>query len=369
MTATNFFRAYLVSWLFVWNLALGSLALVTIHQLTGGAWGLAVRRALEAQMRTLPLVALMFIPIAVGRAYIFSWAESPAVYQPRFRALYLRPELAGGRAVVYFTLWIGLAWLLSAWSRQEDQREAAPLRLRDQNLSGIGLVIYGVTLHFASIDWLMSLEPGFTSTIFGPIVAACQLASAFAMALILFASTASRVEFAGLISGPLLNDLGNLLLTFVLAWAYLVWCQFMLIWIGDLPRDNVWWLARSRGFWLYVGGGLILFHFVVPFYLLLFRAVKRNVRALATVAALVLVMQFVFVNYQVWPAFGDSPTAAWWIEALVPGGVGGVWLAVVLWLYGQRLPAPLNDRSRHHARELLRMEQRELAREEAAHGR
>ena len=361
----SFFRAYLVSWLFVWSLALGSLALVMIHQLTGGSWGLAVRRALEAQMRTLPLVALLFVPIAAGRAHIFPWAESSAVGSPRFRALYLQPEFAGGRALVYFALWIALAWLLSARSRQEDRRDTSRPHPRHQTLSGIGLAIYGVTLHFASIDWLMSLQPGFTSTIFGPIVAACQLASAFSLALVLFASSATRAEFAGLISGALLNDLGNLLLTFVLAWAYLVWCQFMLIWIGDLARDNVWWLARNSGFWLWVGGGLVLLHFAVPFFFLLFRKVKRNVRALATVAALILVMQFVFVNYQVRPAFRDWPTPTWWIELLIPPVVVGAWLATALWLYGRHPLVPLHDPIRRHARELRVGEQREIAREEA----
>jgi hypothetical protein len=184
-----------------------------------------------------------------------------------------------------------------------------------------------------------------------------------------FAAAVVHSEFTDVLSDTLLTDLGNLLLTLVLVWTYLVWCQFMLIWIGDLPRDNVWWLARSRGVWIWIGGGLSLFHFALPLILLLFRAVKRNLHRLTFVAALVLVMQFVFLNYQIRPAFRGLPPPPLWVELLLPIGLVGPWLACVLWLYDGRPHAPLHDRNRPHARSLLTLQQLELAREEAAtHG-
>ena len=368
----EFFHAYLVVWLFLWNLALGSLALVMIHHLTGGAWGLVVRRPLEAQMTTLPLVALLFIPIALGSQLIFPWSRSQAgTTNPdgTLQTIYFRPEFVWGRAIVCFAIWTALGWLLSAWSRQEDRRGGALPAFKSHSLSGPGLVLYGVTLHFVSIDWMMSLAPSFNSTIFGPIVAACQLVSAFALALIVFAWASDRAVYQELISTKLLLDLGNLLFTLVVVWAYLVWCQFMLIWIGDLPHDNIWWLARSRGAWLWIAGVIVLFHLVVPFFLLLFRAVKQRRHWLGSIAALVLAMQFVFVNYQVWPESAMQPAAGLSIELLLAIGLGGLWLASFLWLIDERPLVPLHDRNLPHAQKLWSHDQAEAARQEAiAHG-
>ena len=363
----QFFRAYLVGWLFVWNLALGGLALVMIHHLTGGAWGIAVRRPLEAQMRTLPLVALLFLPIALGRKYIFPWSKLPlsAMDQAGFQASYFQPEFVWGRAVLYFALWTALAWLLSAWSRQEDMRGEASLAWKANGISGPGLVLYGISLHFASIDWMMSIEPSFTSTIYGPIVAASQLVSAFGLAIVVFAQTSDAGVFDGLVSDKVRRDLGNLLFTLIVTWAYLVWCQVMLIWIGDLKHDNIWWLARSRGTWPWIGGVLVLFQFIVPFFLLLFRAVKQNARWLGWIAALVLAMQFVFIHYQISPSFVERPPRGLWLDILPLLGLAGLWLAAFAWLLSRRPIAPLHDRNLPQARKLWLRDQVEAAREEA----
>src|SRR5207253_3825745 len=186
---------------------------------------------------------------------------------------YFVPQFVWGRAAAYFVIWTAMAWLLGRWSRQEDQQDSTRPAQKCHNFSGPGLVIYGITLHFAAIDWMMSIQAGFTSTIFGPIVAAGQLLSALALALVILSFISTRAEFSGVLSSQVLRDLGNLLFTLVVVWAYLVWCQFMLIWIGDLPRDNVWWLARSRGGWMLIGVGIVVLHFGVPFFLLLFRAI------------------------------------------------------------------------------------------------
>ncbi len=359
-------RAYLTAWLFVWGTALGGLALVMVHHLTGGAWGVFVRRILEAEMRTLPLVALMFLPIGLGSNYVYPWtAQSPANEEPnRFYATYFGRDFVVARWVGYFVIWIIFASLLSWWSRPYEKSPKIWAAAYSQNISGPGLVIYGITLHFAAIDWMMSLETSFTSTIFGPIVAASQLLSALALALVVLGWIANDGSMAAL-SPKVLNDLGNLLLTLVVVWSYLVWCQAMLIWMADLPHDNVWWLARWRGGWRWVSVGLAVLQFAVPFFLLLFRAVKQNARRLASVAVLVLVMQFVFAVYQNGPVFDRDRPSAHWMELVLTLGLGGIWLAAFLWLLDRRPLVLVHDRNWTHALYLRQLDEEEAVREEA----
>jgi len=346
MTLQVFFCCYLVAWLFVWGMAQGSLALVMIHHLTGGAWGVVLRRILEAQMRTLPLVGLLFLPVGLGASHIYPWAGSTGHTENRFFSAYFQAQFVWGRAVGYFAIWIAMAWLLGRWSRQEDEQDSVGPARKCHNLSGPGLVVYGITLHFAAIDWMMSIQSGFASTIFGPIVVAGQLLSALALALVILSFIARRVEFANVLSSQILLDLGNLLFTLVIVWAYLVWCQFMLIWIGDLPRDNVWWLSRGRGGWSLVALVIAVLHFGVPFFLLLFRAIKQNIRVLSRIAALVLVMQFVFVAFQVIPAFARPTAGENWLIVPVAIPVAGIWVAAFLLLLSRRpiLPRPTHRR-------------------------
>jgi hypothetical protein len=369
MTSQVFFRAYLVAWLFVWGMAQGGLALVMIHHLTGGAWGIAVRRIFEAQMRTLPLVALLFLPIGFGAQHLYPWAGVNTHADNRFFSGYFEPQFVWGRAVAYFVIWTAMARLLGRWSRQEDEQKSVAAAQKCHNLSGPGLVAYGITLHFAAIDWMMSIQSAFTSTIFGPIVAAGQLLSALALALVVLRFCANRPEFAGILSSQVLLDLGNLLLTLVIVWAYLVWCQFMLIWIGDLPRDNIWWLVRQRSGWTGAAVVMAALHFAVPFFLLLFRAIKQDVRALSCIAALLLVMQFVFVAFQVIPAFAQSIAGENWLIVLVAIVVAGIWVAVFLWLLSRRPILPRQDRNWPQVEHLSAFDRQEDAREEAlAHG-
>jgi hypothetical protein len=319
-------------------------------------------------MKTLPLVALLFIPLALGLNDVFPWANeslSTRTHTNRAYDLYFQRDWFFARCLVYFVLWIALAWLLARWSRKDDETGSVAWAQKCQSLSGPGLVIYGITLHFASIDWIMSVQPAFTSTISGPIVAAGQMLSAFALALLLFARMANRAELAAVLSPKLLSDLGGLLFTLVVVWAYLVWFQFMLIWMADLPRDNVWCLARARGGWKVVTWIIVLLQFVVPFFLLLFRAVKQNVRALASVAALLLVMQLVFSDYQIIPAFPAAGRVQHALVCVLALGLGSVWLTASVWLLGQRPLVPLHDRNLREAARLRHLDEEEASREKA----
>jgi hypothetical protein len=339
-----------------------------IYHLTGGAWGYLVRRILEAQMKTIPLLAVLFAPIAWGIRYIYPWAQ-PAVVAAsanlQYKQFYLNPSFFWIRSGIYFVLWMGLAWFLASWSRQEDRTGDARFPWRSVQLSGFGLVIYGVSIHFMAIDWLMSLQPEFHSSIFGPVVALGQLLPAFALTVIVFVWMARRPPLDQVVSRKVLLDLGNLLLVLLVMWAYLEWFQFMLIWIANLPRDVIWYLSRVRGPWRWVAWAIFVLQFAVPFVLLLFRAVKQRVGALAAVAGLIIVMQVVHRYFQVVPAYpATASIGEHWMEFLMPIGIGGVWLAAFLWFLGRMPILPPHDRNGESARQLRHLDEHEAARGE-----
>jgi len=356
----QFFRAYLSAHLFFFGIGMGSMLLVMIYHITGGAWGFLIRRILEAGMATLPLLALGFVPIALGVGYLYPWAQPNAAASSeliRFQQPYMNPPSFAARAAGYFTVWLAIAYLLSAGSRAQDRTGNRWLAWRLDGLSGLGLVVYGITIHFAALDWLMSLDPAFHSTIFAPLMASGHLLSGLALALIVLAAFRRR-------------DLGNLLLSFVIVWTYMCWFQYMLIWIANLPVDVVWYAPRLVGGWKWVALMLLILHFVVPLLLLLQRAVKQNLRALAGVAALLLVMQWVFMVFQVEPAF---PTANrlvdHWMDFVAPLALGGIWFGFFLRQLRQHPLLPTHDLNELSAVRLRHTDEEEAALEEAlSHG-
>ncbi len=364
----QFLRSYLFAYLFVLGLSIGSLALVMIHNLTGGAWGLLVRRLAEAQMKLLPLTAILSLPLVFGLKQIYAWANievaSTATDTGYFWRHYLEPWFFYLRAAVYFIVWTVLIALMSAWSRGQDRSPSVGRFWWAYKLSGFGLVLLGVTVHFAAMDWIMSLQRGFTSTVFGPLIFSNQVLSSFALCVLLFCWLVARPELAGVLSSKAMNDLGSLLLVILVLWAYLSWFQFMLIWMADLPHGNVWYLVRWRGTWGIVGGSLVLVQFVVPFFALLLRTVKQSRRALAAISGLIFVDQWIFMYYQVAPLFGGTGWKNHWIDVLTPLALGGIWFAAMLWLLKRRPLVPRYDLNYQQAILLHEIDEQELAREE-----
>jgi hypothetical protein len=368
---TQFFRAYLSAYLFYLGIGLGCLCILMIYYLTGGAWGFLTRRLFEAGMRTLPLLAVLFTPIACGLSYLYLWAQPDRVALDRglqHKQIYLNAPFFWGRAAFYFVTWLLIAYFLNSWSRRQDEVDDPALPRKLIRLSGPGLAIYGITITFASVDWVMSLQPAFHSSIFGPVFASGQLLSGYAFVVILLACVAGQPPLSNLISHDVLNDLGNLLLTLLIIWAYMVWFQFMLIWIANLPSDVIWYVPRSRGGWEWVAWALFVLHFAIPFFLLLMRSVKRDPPSLAMTAGLILFMQLVFMYYQVVPAFPEaSHMSEHWMDFLTPLGVGGIWLAYFLWQLKRRPVLPQHDVNREEAVHLRRMDVEEAARQEVLH--
>ncbi len=373
-TPEQFFATYLVCYLFALALAHGCFITLMIYYLTGGAWGFLVRRIFEAGMRTLPLLAVLFIPIGLGTGYLYLWAQPEkvqALESLRHKAVYLNVPFFWGRAALYFSLWIGNAYLLSRWSKQQSQTDDPELAIQLAGkmglVSGIGLIVFGISITFAAVDWVMSLQPAFRSTIFGPLFGVGEMLTGFAWSLIVLCWLIERSPLSRLVSVEALNDLGSLLFTFLIIWAYMVFFQFMLIWIANLPYDSLWILTRSRGGWWVVEWLLFVFHFVVPFFCLLMRPIKRNPRWLAAVAGLLLFMQLVYLYYQVLPAFEITRFWVHWMDFVAPLGVGGLWLANFVWDLKQGPVFPGHDPNQKAALHYHQLDVEHRVREEELH--
>jgi hypothetical protein len=342
----QFFRSYLFAFLFWAGIALGCMAVAMLHHVTGGAWGLTIRRPLEAGMRTLPFVVVLFLPIALGLGRIYEWAHPEAVAADpilKYKSLYLNVPFFLGRAAVYFGAWLVLAYFLNRWSLEQDATGDRSIARRLQLLSSAGLVLYGLTVTFASIDWAMSLEPHWFSTMYGVLFIAGQGLSAFAFIVAVLVLLSGRSPLAEFVEARHYHDLGKLMLAFVMFWAYVSFSQYLIIWAGNLPEEIPWYLRRLQGGWGWVGAALVVLHFALPFFLLLPASANRNPRILLGVAGLVLFMRLVDVFWLTRPAFAEGRFHLHWMDLLAPVGVGGLWLATFLWQLGKRPLLPVND--------------------------
>ena len=344
----QFFQSYLVGYIFWVGIALGCLAICMLQHLSGGAWGLVIRRLLEAGARTMPLMALLFLPLLLGayKYHLYPWAVAEEVNRSavlKHKALYLNLPFFLARAVFYFAAWILLAHFLSKWSSEQD-RSSDPLIIRRlQVLSGPGLVLYGLTVTFASIDWVMSLEPEWGSTMFGMLLMGGQAVSAMSFIIAMAVLLAKREPMSRVFAPHHFHDFGKLLLAFIMLWAYFSFSQFLIIWAGNLPEEIPWYLHRLRTGWRYVGLALVLLHFALPFVLLLSRDLKRNARTLVLVAVMVIVMRFVDLLWMIAPEFNKASFRLHWMDLVAPIGVGGLWLAVFTWQLKSRPLLPLRD--------------------------
>ncbi|HEY6188342.1 MAG TPA: hypothetical protein VIW80_11710 [Pyrinomonadaceae bacterium] len=350
-----FFRSYLLAYVFWIGIALGCLAILMLQHLSGGGWGLVIRRVLESGTRTLPLMALLFLPIIFGMGYLYEWMhierfanaktlEEKHLYEMLLhKSKYLNMTGFILRTVIYFAIWGALTYLLNLWSREQDRTAERRFTKRLQKLSGPGLVLFVLTVTFASVDWVMSLDPEWFSTIFGLLFVASWVLSSFSFVIAVMALLAKQEPMSGVVAPSHFHDLGKLLLAFVMVWAYFSFSQFLIIWSGNIPEEAKWYLYRMRGGWEVLALGIIILHFALPFLLLLSRDLKRNSRRLAMVAALVLFMRLVDLFWLIAPKFSEGQFSISWTDVVAPIGVGGLWLAFFLWQLKQRPLIPFND--------------------------
>ncbi len=342
----QFFRSYLWSYVFYLGVALGSMAWLMLQYLSGGAWGLVIRRPCEAATRTLPLLALLFVPVLFGIPSLYRWSHAEVVAADavlRHKHAYLNVRFFVGRAAFYFAGWLLCSWYLNRWSETEDREGPAVAHRKLATMAGPGLIFWGFSITFMAVDWVLSLDPHWFSTIFGMLFMAGQGLSSMAFLITLMVLLSYRRPMSEVLTPRHLHDLGKFLLALVMVWAYFSFSQFLIIWSGNLPSEIPWYLERLRGGWQYVGLALVLGHFALPFALLLSRDLKRDFNFLAAIAVFILFMRYVDLYWLVAPDFLKGSLGVSWMDFTAPVGLGGVWLAYFL-LQLEKLPLmPLGD--------------------------
>jgi hypothetical protein len=330
----EFYRAYLLGFMAWLGVALGSMAIVMIRHLTGGGWGVVIRRILGAAMRTLPLLAALFIPILFGIHKLYIWAQPlDQIADKHLREhleditrTYLTTRGFILRAVFYFAVWNLLSFLLSHWSKQTDRAGARDNTDRFKAVSGPGLILYGFTISFAAIDWVMSLDPSWISTIFGLVILIGEVLSAMCFAVVVERILFNYKPMSEMLTPDFVHDHGKWMLAFTMVWAYFNYSQWLIIWAGNLPSEITYYLRRLNGGWGYVGLFIVIFHFAVPFGILLSRPFKRNIRKLVWLAAWLMLMRYLDLFWIIEPNFSKTlniPLA----DVVVPIAIGGLWLA------------------------------------------
>jgi hypothetical protein len=341
--------AYLISYFFWLGLAVGALTLVMANHAAGARWNITIRRFGEAAGAAIPLFIVLFIPLLLGARHIWFWVDPHDLSREVMEKLqgkraYLNMGFFTVRAFVYLALFSVFALLLRSLSIRQDETGEASLTASMRTYSPVGLVLFVLAFTFASFDWLMSLQPTWYSTIFGLYVYAGSFVGSLALlCLVVTGVRSSAHPLAAAISVDQQHNLGKLLLAFVAFWAYMAFSQYMLIWAGNLPEELIWIDRRSHGVWRPVGILILLGHFLVPFFLLLSRDLKRSPPALAAVSAWMVVIHYIDLYWVVMPAADIDRLGLHWTHLTSFVGVGGVSVAAALWLFRAAPPVPVRD--------------------------
>jgi hypothetical protein len=344
--ARQFLQSYLMAYMLCLGVTLGCLALGMVHQLSGGAWGVVIRRPIGAAARVLPVMTVLFLPIALGMTRLYVWTNADLVAHDdvlQHKHLYLNTPFFLVRAAIYFLVWNGLSYFLNAWSLEQDRTGESRFARRMQILSGGGLLAYGFTITFASFDWMMSLEPHWFSTIYGVLILGGQGLSALAFLIVVLVWLSRRPPLDRIIVKAHFHDLGNLMLAFVMLWAYFSFSQYLIIWSGNLPAEIAWYMHRLQTGWRAVGLTLILAHFAAPFVVLLSRTVKREPHLLVKVAIGVLVVRLIDLFWLIAPEFHQTGIVVSWLDIVLPLTLGSIWLACFIRQLRGRAILPVHD--------------------------
>jgi hypothetical protein len=369
------------SWLFgfiVWiALPVGSFGIYMLHNLVGGAWGFLIRRLLSAAIRTLPVMFVLFVPVIIGMLTgdLYEWARPEAAHDHvlHAKAAYLNQPFWIVRSVIYFAIWIGWSAMVFRHVRRlEESGEIREIR-KIQNVSAGGLVLLMLTMTFAAVDWAMSLEPHWFSTIFG-----VQMIVAFALATICAATLfltflAGYRPISDVMRPKIFHDLGTLMFAFNMLWAYITFSQLLIIYGGNLAEETPWYLHRLHGGWEWVAYSLIALHFATPFVILLSRRNKRSTKLLFNVALWLLVMRAVDTYWIIAPSFHEAQFHLHWLDFAALIGIGGVFIWYFLYQVKQRPLLLTNDPRMQaalahveEAEPLLRVHQEDIESEEKA---
>jgi hypothetical protein len=340
VASESFYSAYLIAFMFWLGLSLGCMAILMLYHLVGGAWGTVIRRVVESGMMVLPLMFILFLPIVLNLGKLYFWARPESWADPKIADIarsYLNPRDVFLRYMIYFAIWIGMAWFLNRWSTEQDSI-AGQSTLRFRALSGLGLVVYSLSISFGVVDWVMSLQARWISTIYGLIFIAGEALSAFCFCVVIENILNKYKPASEYLTSTQIHDHGKLMLAFVMVWTYFNFSQWLIIWAGNIPDEISWFERRINGSWGPVALFLVLFQFAVPFALLLSQQLKRKLRTLVRIAGWILFMRIVDIYWHIEPGVsitGDGGKTLplhpgfhlSWVHFAAIFGIGGLWLA------------------------------------------
>jgi hypothetical protein len=346
MDAPHFWQSYLFAYIFWAGLTLGCLGIFFLHNVVGGNWGVAVRRLVEAGLKTLPLILLLAIPIFFALGTLYKWTD--ASYRAEHfavghKAAYLNPTWFIIRTLLYFAIWSFSGFRILSMANEHDRTGDPLLFKRIKARSAPALLVFVLTTTLAFIDWIMSLEPDWYSTIYGWMFTVGEVLLTFSFLVAVLVLLSKREPFASFLTRQHYHDIGNLMLAFTMLWAYMSFAQFLIIWAENLPDEIPWYVRRFSGGWGYIAWTIAIFHFFVPFFLLLLRFVKKNPTRLRTLAVWIIVMKILDVFWIVEPAFRQRGLEVYWTDLVALIGVGGIWLACFVWNLKSRPLLPSRD--------------------------
>ncbi len=342
--------AYLVAFVYWLGIALGALILLGAFHASNARWPVVLRRFVEHVPAVLPLFVVLFVPLVLGARHVFPWSAGADAFEGELRHLvehkhaWLNLPFFVGRAVFYFLSWVVVAELLRRWSLRQDAAGGLTLTRWQRRLGAGSLPLLALTLSFAAFDWIMSIDVRFFSTIFGVYWFAGSFLATFAVIIVAAALTRrDPTQFGAHLNLEHFHSLGKFLLAFTAFWAYIAFSQFLLIWIANVPEEVPWYILRIDGGWGIVGAILAGLHFLVPFFLLLSRDLKRDPRRLAFVAVWQLVLHWLDLYWLVMPHLdaGGPRFSLWDLSAFV--GVGGVAVAFAVARMRGTLAVPARD--------------------------
>lgn len=349
----DFYHSYIFSYMLILGLTVGSLGLLMLQHLTGGIWGMVIRRPLEAATRNLWLMLILFAPIVMGMKYLYSgndsetgWLNAPKEGEHALTSWQQGYLTQGGflaRAALYFAIWIVLMLVFNNWSKQQDQEsDGEGLKQKLKKLAAPGVILYILAMTFAAIDWVMSLSPRWASTIYGFLFVAGQAIAAMGLMIAVIVLLAGSEPFQGIIKKRHLHDLAKLLFAFNMLWAYFAFSQLLIIWSGNLPEEITFYRSRLNGQWGVVAVIVLLFSFAIPFLLLLSRDVKRTASVVSKIAVWMIFMRLVDLYWMTRPEF-TSRALPTWLDIVVPVALIGLWLGFFAMNLKQRPLLPVGD--------------------------
>jgi hypothetical protein len=344
--AEQFFTSYLIGYMLVLGLTLGALGFAMVHQLSGGAWGVVARQSLGAASRVMPYITILFIPIVIGMPHLYEWTHADIVANDEIlqgKAAYLNTTFFIVRAVIYFAIWNVLAYVLNAWAKQQDETGDPALPLRMQRVSAAGLLLYVVSMSFASFDWVMSRDPHWFSTIYGLLVVVGQGLATLAFQIIVLSWLARRKPMSEALTPVYLGDLAGLMFAAVVLWAYMSFSQYLIIWSGNLPEEIMWYLHRMQNGWTALAVTLVVFHFGAPFFLLLMRGIKRRGSLVSKVAMLIIAARLIDLFWLIAPETHHDGLVVSWMDLVLPATLLALWVGFFLQQLRQRPLLPVHD--------------------------